>query len=263
MRLYWEIVKLAIQRQLTYRTATLAGLATNFFFGVLRAYILIALYGQQTVVAGISLSSAVTYTGLTQGLIMFLSLFSWYELMDSVSSGEIAADLLKPVNYYLYWLARDAGRAFVQLILRGGPIFLFYALFFEWTFPQSPGQWLQFMLALVLAWLVSFSIRFMINLAAFWTPDARGFGRWMFTFNMFLSGFLIPLRFLPDWFRQICYLTPFPHQVNALVEIYLGVLTPQQVWQSLLGQIGWIVALGLTSQALLRLGIRRVVIQGG
>jgi hypothetical protein len=37
MRLFWEISKLAFQRQLTYRAATLAGLATNFFFGMLRA----------------------------------------------------------------------------------------------------------------------------------------------------------------------------------------------------------------------------------
>ena len=34
----------AIQRQLTYRAATLAGLATNFFFGLLRAAVLVALY---------------------------------------------------------------------------------------------------------------------------------------------------------------------------------------------------------------------------
>ncbi len=32
MRLFWELSKLTFQRQLTYRAATLAGLATNFFF---------------------------------------------------------------------------------------------------------------------------------------------------------------------------------------------------------------------------------------
>lgn len=160
MRVHWEIARLSIQRQLTYRTATLAGLVTNFFFGLLRAYVMIALYGTQTVVAGISLQSAVTYTGLTQGLIMFLSLFSWYELMESVSTGEIAADLLKPVNYFTYWLARDAGRAFIQLILRGAPIFVFYALFFKLTVPQSALHWLQFMISLVLVdWLTTHLIQ--------------------------------------------------------------------------------------------------------
>lgn len=35
MRLFWEIVALAIRRQLTYRAAIWAGLATNVFFGLL------------------------------------------------------------------------------------------------------------------------------------------------------------------------------------------------------------------------------------
>jgi hypothetical protein len=43
MRVYWEIAKRALSRQLTYRTATLAGLATNFYFGLLRAAGLAAL----------------------------------------------------------------------------------------------------------------------------------------------------------------------------------------------------------------------------
>jgi hypothetical protein len=36
-RIFWELVRRAIQRQTTYRAATLAGLATNFFLGLLRA----------------------------------------------------------------------------------------------------------------------------------------------------------------------------------------------------------------------------------
>ena len=48
---------------------------TNFFFGLLRATVLVALYGARQEVAGISLAAAVTYTGLTQAMIGFLSLF--------------------------------------------------------------------------------------------------------------------------------------------------------------------------------------------
>ena len=44
MPLYLELAKKSFQRQVVYRTATLAGLFTNMFFGVLRASILIAVY---------------------------------------------------------------------------------------------------------------------------------------------------------------------------------------------------------------------------
>ena len=41
MRLYWEVARCALKRQLTYRTENLAGLFTNAFFGYLRATLLV------------------------------------------------------------------------------------------------------------------------------------------------------------------------------------------------------------------------------
>ena len=263
MRLFFELVRISFQRQLTYRAATLAGLATNFFFGLLRASVLTALYGARREVAGISLQGAVTFTGLTQALIAFLSLFSWYEVMNSVYSGDIASDLLKPMNYYAFWLARDLGRAIVGLLTRGLTMMVAYTLFFGITTPRSVEQWLALGVALGLSWLISFSWRFLINLAAFWTPNALGVGRFGFVLSWFLSGFFMPLRFFPDWFVRLCYLTPFPHMVNAIVETYLGTVTGAALAQALLGQLLWVVILTGIGQLVLRAGVRQLVIQGG
>src|SRR5687768_9806758 len=156
MRLFWELVKLSFQRQLTYRAAAMAGLFTNLFFGFLKATVLIALYNGQPEVAGMSLDEAITYTGLTQGIIAYLSIFGWYELMRSVYSGEVATDLLKPMSYFNFWLAQDIGRAVTNLLLRGLTIMLIYALIFDITLPAGPGQWLALTISLVLGLLVSF-----------------------------------------------------------------------------------------------------------
>jgi ABC-2 type transport system permease protein len=263
MRLFWELVELSFQRQLTYRAATLAGLATNFFFGLLRASVLIALYGARREVAGISLEGAITYTGLTQAVIAFLSMFSWYEVMYSVYSGDVASDLLKPMNYYSFWLAQDLGRAVAGLLTRGLTMMIAYALFFDITTPNSVGQWLALGVALVLSWLVSFAWRFLVNLASFWTPNAFGVVRFGFILSWFLSGFLMPLRFFPDWFVRLAYLTPFPHTVNTIVEVYLGVVTGPALIRALLGQLLWVLGLVGTGQLVLRVGVRRLVIQGG
>jgi ABC-2 type transport system permease protein len=129
--------------------------------------------------------------------------------------------------------------------------------------PQSEGQWLALGVALILSWLVSFSWRFLINLAAFWTPDARGVGRFGFILIWFLSGFLMPLRFFPDWFITLANLTPFPAMINTVVEVYLGLLTGPALWQALLGQLLWGVILIGAGQLVLRAGVRQLVIQGG
>jgi ABC-2 type transport system permease protein len=263
MRLHWELVALSFRLQLTYRTANWAGLATNFFFGLLRAAVMIALYDARPEIAGLPLSAAITYTGLTQGVIAFLSLFSWWDVMNSVYSGDVSSDLLKPLNYFFFWLTRDLGRAFASLLLRGLTMMLVYALLFDITVPRSPGQWMALVIALTLSWLVSFSWRFLVNLAAFWTPDARGIGRFAYTLSWFLSGFLMPLRFFPDWFVRLCNWTPFPSMINAIVEIYLGVLTMGEIVRTLLIQLLWAVLLITACQLTLRAGVRRLVIQGG
>ncbi|MBN1219230.1 MAG: ABC-2 family transporter protein [Anaerolineae bacterium] len=263
MRLFWEISKLSLQRHLTYRAATVAGLLTNVFFGLLRAAVLVALYGARQEVADLSVRGAITYTGLTQAVIAYLSIFGWYHIMNSVYSGEVSSDLLKPLSYFTFWLAQDVGRALVNLFLRGMAIMVIYALIFEITVPSSLGQWLAFALALGLGLLVSFAWSFLVNLSAFWTPNAVGIGRFAFGITWVMSGFFMPLRFFPDWFITLCKLTPFPAMVNTIVEIYLGVLTNREILWALLGQVMWLVILIVMGQLVLRAGVRRLVIQGG
>lgn len=263
MRLFWEISKLAFQRQLTYRAATLAGLATNFFFGMLRASVLIALFHGQSEVAGMAITDAITYTALTQSAIALLSLFSWYEVMDSVYSGAVSSDMLKPMSYFNFWLAQDTGRAAASFILRGLTIIFAYALFFELSYPQDLNQWVAFIIVLLLSWLISFSWRFLVNLAAFWTPNALGIGRLAFILSWFLSGFFMPLRFFPEWFVKLCYLTPFPYTINAVVEVYLGLIDGNALVGIILAQITWILLLVLAGMVTLRAGVRRLVILGG
>ena len=263
MRLFWELIKLSFRLQLTYRTANLAGLATNFFFGLLRAAVLIALYGEQQQISGLTLSAAITYTGLSQATISCLSFFGWWEVMQSVYSGDIGADLLKPMRYFFYWLARDLGRGLASFLVRGVTIMLAYALVFDITLPQSIGLWALVALTLLLSFLVSFGWHFLVNLAAFWTPEARGIGRLGFSFSWFLSGFIMPLRLFPPWFERLAKWTPFPSMVNAIVEVYMGVLTGPEIVQTLLVQAFWAILLFVTSQVVLRAGVRRLVIQGG
>ncbi len=263
MRLFLELSSRSFQRYLTYRAATLAGLVTNLFFGLLRVALFLALYGERQEVAGLTVAGVITYTGLTQAMIAYLSLFHWYDLMDTVHSGEIAADLLKPMNLFTFWLAQDFGRAGVNLVFRGVVFMLVYEIFFDLAYPGAAAQWLALALAVFLSWLVSFAWRFLINLAAFWTPNARGIGRFAFVLSWFFSGFLMPLRFFPDWVVHLSALTPFPQMVNTVVEVYLGVLTGPALGRALASQALWAIGLIAAGQLLLRAGVRRLVILGG
>lgn len=183
--------------------------------------------------------------------------------MDSVYTGAVSSDMLKPMNYFNFWLAQDTGRAFASFLLRGLTIMIAYAILFDISVPSSAEQWLAFVVDLLLSWRISFSWRFLVNLAAFWTPNALGIGRLAFILSWFMSGFFMPLRFLPAWFVKLCYLTPFPYTINAVVEVYLGLIDAQALMGLILAQLTWILMLVLVSMVTLRAGVRRLVILGG
>jgi ABC-2 type transport system permease protein len=261
--LFWHLVRLSFKQQLAYRLALWAGLATNLFFGVLRAVLLIALYGSHGEVNGLSLQDAITYVGLTQAMIAFLTVFGSFELMNTIISGAIGSDLLKPVSFFVYWAGRDLGKSLVNLFGRGVFFLLIYSLFYPLQMPGSGAQWIFLLFSLLLAWGLSFAWRFLLNLAAFWSPDSRGILRIGFTLTQFLSGFIMPLRLLPDWFTNTVLWTPFPSMVDTSVQIFLGTLSNTALWNALLLQLFWFLVLAGACQWVLRAGVRRLVIQGG
>jgi len=263
LRLYWEISRRSVRRQLTYRAAIVAGLVTNVFFGLVRAAIMGGLYGGRGSVEGMSLAQAVSYTGITQALAVGLAVFGWYDLMAAVYRGDVASDLLKPVSLYGFWMAQDLGRALVQLAARGGVILVVYALTLGLVTPRDAAGWLAFALSVLLGWVLSFAFRFAVNLAAFWSPDARGIGRSFFVLALFSCGLIMPVRLYPDWLRAVLAATPFPHMLNTPAEVFLGTIQGGEVLPALLAQLGWALALVVFCQWLYGRAVRRLVIQGG
>jgi len=217
MRLFLRIVRLSFQQQLTYRAAVLAGLATNFFFALLRAAVIVALYAGRSEVNGLTLPGAITYVAVSQGLIAFLFIFGSSDMMATVYNGGIGSDLLKPLHLFALWMARDLGRSLVNLVGRGIVLVFIFSLVYPVIVPSRLEQWLALSLAMLLGWLVSFSWRFLVNLVSFWTPDGVGFGRAAYSFSQLLSGFIVPLGLMPDWFQKAAYFTPFPSASRSLI----------------------------------------------
>ncbi len=264
MRLYLELAKKSFQRQVAYRTATLAGLITNMFFGVLRASILIAVYNAQTSsVPNYSVRDAITYTGMTQAFIGAVALWGWYDMIKSIKSGEVASDLSRPYDYYNFWLAQDLGRSLFQLLTRGVLGMLVFIVFFGASVPSSLGQWVLLAISTLLALLLSFSWRFLASAIGFWTTDAVGWMRIASLGILLPTGFMIPLAFMPVWLQTLCYLTPFPGMINTPVDIYLGHAAGGEALGLIGLQAGWLIVLMALGRLMAYAGRRKLTIQGG
>jgi ABC-2 type transport system permease protein len=271
-RVYLAVLRMAFRRQLAYRTANLAGLLTNAFFGLLRAQLFLALFttnsndpSQTTTISGYDVQAAATYTWVTQALIMVVSLFAWWDIETTIRTGDVVTDLSRPFSYLGYWLARDWGRAVYFVIFRGAPTLLLGQLTLPGglRWPDGPAAWALVSLSVVAAVTVSFAWRFAVNMSAFWTTDARGLGNVAISVVLFLGGFVVPLRFFPDWVQPVLLALPFAAMIQTPTDIFVGRLAGASAAVALVSQLLWAMAMLAFGQLVVLLAVRRVSVQGG
>jgi ABC-2 type transport system permease protein len=262
VRLDWEIAKRGWRRYAAYPWATAAGVFTNTIFGFLQAYILLAVYRHRTDVGGFSSADTVTYVWLAQSMIMTVYIFGWQELALRIRDGSIVTDLARPLDPQRYWLAYDLGRAPYHLLFRGVLPFVLGAFVFELHYP-SPLDALMFLVSLTLAVVVSFGVRFLYNVAAFWLLDFRGVMTLTVTVVLFFSGMVLPLRFFPQWLRELSYALPFASILQTPVDVWLGKRTGLALVGFVALQAAWAIALLGLGRFVFARGTRKLVVQGG
>ena len=263
MRLWWEVARRGFRRYATYRGATFAGVFTNSVFGFIRAYVYIALFAVVPHIGGYNLSDTLTYTFVSQGMLMPLYMWGWSEIADTVYSGQIATDLYRPLDYEGYWLSQDLGRATYHAILRGIPPFIVGAIFFSLRLPHHPETWLLFVVSFYLAVTVSFALRFMVNLFAFWIIDIRGVMGLSASAWTLLSGFAIPIAFFPDALRHVIRFLPFVAMLEMPIDIFLERARGLAALSTLGAQLFWVVVLLIAGRIMLTAATRKLVVQGG
>lgn len=263
MRLYFEIARRAFRRATVYRSAYVAGILTNAFFGALRSFVFIALYGAGGAVAGYTLHDAVSYAWVTQALISIGA--GWVisrELMQTIRTGDVVTDLARPWNFYGYWFSQSLGERGFNLLVRGSLTYLIGVLYFGAALPGA-AQALGFAAAIGLALILSFAFSFIVNLSTFWLLENGGITMMANIMLTFFSGFLMPLAFFPAPLAALARALPFQAITSLPARIFLGQISGAALGWALLEQLLWssvLVGLGLL---MLRGALRKVVIQGG
>jgi ABC-2 type transport system permease protein len=262
-RFYLQVARRAFRRQLAYRAANLAGMATNVVWGIIRASIFTALFTARPHAAGLTLPLALTYGWITEGLLMVTMLWGWTDVAEAIRSGDVVSDMARPYHLQTYWLFRDAGRALYYTLFRGLPVVAAGACLYPFVGPPSPWIALLFALSVALGTLTSFSWRFLVNVTAFWTTDVRGMAAISGLVAVFFSGEQAPLAFYPGWLQTVASLLPFQSMIAAPMNIYLGRTGGLGLIATLAVQLGWAAALLALGRYALARGYRKVEANGG
>lgn len=264
-RTFAALVRAGFRRFSTYRQATVAGIFTNTIFGFLNCYVLLAAARSNGgSAAGYQSTQLAAYVWITQGLLATVGIWGDTQLADRIRSGEVIADLLRPVSPVVIYLAGDIGRAGFALLTRALVPTLVGALAFDLYRPHRPATYPLFAVSVLLAVLVSFGGRYLVNCAAYWLLDSRGPQvAWNLSATL-LGGMYFPLRFLPHpVFLTLWLATPFPSLMQAPLDIGVERVGPATQVGIIGVQVVWLAVLLWLCRAVQRAAERRMVMQGG
>lgn len=264
MRPLTALAVAGFRRWSAYRAATVAGAVTNSVFGLLRAAITVAAVGAAGgTIAGYSALDVATYSWLAQAMIAPITLGAWKELADRVRTGDISVDLGRPVDLQLSWLAADLGRATFVLLPRALPPLAVGAVTTGLGLPTAGWSYLLGAVSVVLAVVISFGIRFVVNLSAFWLLDVRGVLTLQMVVSNVLCGFIIPVAWFPPWLGAIAAATPFPSMLQSPVDVLSGRVLGLDAAEVVAVQALWALAVLGAGRLVLSRATRRLVVQGG
>jgi ABC-2 type transport system permease protein len=235
-------------------------------FGFLRCYVLLATAAGTAAgtAGGYDREQLATFVWVGQGMLAVVLLWGWTDLSDRIRTGEIAADLLRPVHPVSAFLAADLGRAGHAVLTRFLPPTLVGLALFDLYAPRRWQTVPLFVVSTALAVVACYGCRYLVNAVAYWLGDVRGPLILWTLGSGFLVGLYFPLRFLPDWVCVALWLgTPFP----SLLQTPLDVLVerdPPAVQAGLVAlQVAWAAAMVGAAVAVQHRAERRLVVQGG
>lgn len=265
--IYGAFFRMRFINGLQYRAAAYAGITTQFAWGFMTILMFNAFYRSGAENFPMTFEQLSSYIWLQQAfLALFMAWFFENEIFDSITDGNVAYEMCRPVSIYSMWFVRSLASRASKAVLRCMPIIVVAAFLpkpFGMSLPASFATFLLFLVSMLLGFLTIVSFNMLIYISAFYTISPMGIKILSMSLVEFLSGGLIPLPFLPDGLRKIFELLPFASMQNTPFLIYNGNLKGDEVYFKIFLQLFWFGTLYGLGRILMKKALKKVIVQGG
>lgn len=244
MNKYFRVAKLTWDETVAYRLNFVMWRIRTVLQILTLYFLWFSLIPSGTLLFGYDRSLMLTYV-LGTSLISSIVLSSRsYAVGDEINSGNLSNFLLRPINYFLYWFARDVGDKAMNIVFSVIELAVLFAILKPPLFIQTEGMYILLtFVAIVIALIMYFSFNFLLGLIGFWSPEVWA-PRFIFIILLnFFAGGLFPLDILPKFIFSIFQLLPFPYLLYFPIKIYLGQLTIMEILNGIMISLAWTVVL--------------------
>lgn len=268
MKSYLSYFKLRFITNLQYRTAALAGIGTQVFFGLVFLMVYLAFYksnGQSNY--PMEWNHLVTYIWLGQAFYALIYPFERdQELLDMIKNGNLAYELIRPQNFFTKFFVKMVAHKIVNTLLRCIPVIIIAFLLPEplkMSMPLSITHFIIFLISLITSCLLVSALIITVHLITMFTIDSRGIMSIYSVISEVFSGGTIPIPFFPKWLKVITYLLPFRYICDFPFRIYSGSIELNEGIKLLIMSFIWIIVIFILGQILSKVALKKAVIQGG
>lgn len=267
MKTYYAVLKLRLLNGLQYRSAALAGVATQFFWGFMYVMIYEAFYSHAHTSPPMTFKQLIAYLWLQQAFLSLLAL--WYrdnDIFDLITKGNIAYELCRPTDIYGFWYAKLLAQRLSAAMLRSFPILIVSFLIpkpYRMSLPPALSAFILFLVALVLGLFILVSISMFIYISVFITMSPTGSLLMLNIIGEFFAGLVIPVPLMPPWLQEVANVLPFRYTVDFPFRVYSGQIPIVQGLMGIAVQLIWILLLVGLGRFSLNKVLGKVVVQGG
>jgi ABC-2 type transport system permease protein len=265
VRRHAALLTFFLQEALQYRVESAIYFLWDVLPPIMMAFLWLAAYDEQSLIAGYTLSDMLIYTVGVMVLRTIITSHIEWGMDYEIRQGILSTYLVKPINVWAFYYVAEYAWKIVRAMLIG-PVLIACLL---WLGPLMQGalpSWdrvLLVLLSVALGYQVCFLMKLCLGCTGFWTNDLAGVATLYEVIAAVLGGVLIPLAFLPEPVRFVAALLP----IQAVYTVPLGILTGKDVggspWVGIGIQVLWIVLLWLLARMIWQAGLRQYESVGG
>jgi ABC-2 type transport system permease protein len=216
-----------------------------------------ALFSEQPVLFGYTQARMLSYVLLSSIFRSIVLGTRTMEIGEVIHRGDLSYFLMRPMNFFRYYMARDVADKGLNAMFAVGEVSLLVMILRPPVFLQTDGGVLAMSaIALFLAVILYFYFSVLLGFLGFWIPDFWGPRFISFVLIEFFAGGLFPLDILPESLYRVSLSLPFAYILYFPLKVYLGTLTPAQMLSGFVIGSVWTVLIAAAVGVLWRMGLR-------
>lgn len=261
---YVCMVKAGVVQSLFFRSSYFILLFSNIIYMIVIFSLWKAIYASSpnAIINGMSFSDTLIYLVLASALSNAMQTNFIWGFGESIRTGKIALELVRPMNYQAYTFWSNAGRMVLGFFSTFLPTFVLVCILTKGEI-KIGFNLLFFLVSFLMAVIINYCFDFMAGILCIYTESIWGVNIMKEVVVLLLSGATIPIVFFPEPLQTIMKYLPFQAIYNAPLQVILSDVVSVQMLKNILLQLIWTIIMFILSSLMWKRLITTITINGG